>query len=549
MLAHVVATSTSGALATQGGGRPLDAMFRVVRQQLVEFNAQDIYSLCVTCVSGADTLAMMQDPEFMRGLKSSFERSEQAVLSPFQVGVVNDTFSKAGLHVTAKDVAIPEEDTISPESLLNVLQSMYATKTRDDRTMTKVVRMMVPLLDEFAPVQLVSAVKLLSMLKCSDIANMGKFGKRAAEIRDDLSPLDVATIATALAYTKDMPHHVLQGVFELVEQRCAEFKQDDFATVLQGLHAAGPRYVKTLTAMVNAGLEHIEEMDVNCLSYYLSCFVSMEYKDRVHIEIIVDGIIEKCNELTERQLVSTMQAVLALDLMSSNIFGSLAARCMQCAMAMDTRHIALVMDVCSAVPHETDVLMTRLMDRTAECFMLLGGNQLGAVLDILATYPPARDHVVLQVLGKQVKRRLNVLSPPALAQCVRGLSMLGYADPEFYIDATMTHLRWGFKDYTLLEPVLNGMCVSGNADPSVVKLLASHIGPMATQMTMHEVERANQYLNRLQCDEDRAFKALANRVRVFCKEVTPDMPQELQLLLQREYAPEPERRERRQYNN
>eukprot|EP00658_Telonema_sp_P-2_P084793 TRINITY_DN9510_c0_g1_i1.p1 TRINITY_DN9510_c0_g1~~TRINITY_DN9510_c0_g1_i1.p1 ORF type:complete len:116 (+),score=30.12 TRINITY_DN9510_c0_g1_i1:32-379(+) len=55
---------------------------------------------------------------------------------------------------------------------------------------------------------------------------------------------------------------------------------------------------------------------------------------------------------------------------------------------------------------------------------------------------------------------------------------------------------------------------------------------------LQEIERANRYMNRLGCEDDMVFKALADRVRVFVRDVTPDMPEDLQVLLARGAAAE-----------
>jgi hypothetical protein len=118
------------------------------------------------------------------------------------------------------------------------------------------------------------------------------------------------------------------------------------------------------------------------------------------------------------------------------------------------------------------------------------------------------------------------------------LAHLGYGDPAFYLRATETFMRYGFKDFSQLEPILQGLCITAQCPPAMVRALASHVGHMAHSMSLHQVERANRYMVRLNCEDDWVFKQLAARVFNFVKEVTPEMPQEMQVLLQRG-APDP----------
>src|SRR3989338_7123655 len=160
MLQHV---SAGGHLANRVSINPLELLLRRVRHQMVFFTAKDIYSLCTTANTG-DPLGFYQDPEFMRSLHSMFTRSDQTVLSPFQVNVVTETLARAGLRVVANDVIVPDEETASPETLCNALQMMITNKRRDDRAITEVCNMMAPLLPEFSPIHLALAARLLSML-------------------------------------------------------------------------------------------------------------------------------------------------------------------------------------------------------------------------------------------------------------------------------------------------------------------------------------------------------------------------------------------------
>jgi hypothetical protein len=531
MLAHVVSTS---APARMGAAfHPLQGLMGRVRLQMVHLNAKDVFSLCATINSG-DKLGFMQDPEFMRGMSDSFHRSDQTVLTPFQISVVTDTFGKAGLIVQAKEVAIPDAEVLSPESLLNVLQSMQTTKQRDDRKMTEVCRLMGPLLAEFTPVQLASSCKLLSQLQCSDKNFMGRLGRRAVEIKDELGPMDISAIIMSLCYAQ-LPPTVLYPLLKVAEERVADLKADDVILILQGLNCVGPKYVSTLAAFADHALEDIERVDIAVLGAFVTCFVTLEYSNRGHVEIFVDAVTERADQLVERQLVMVMQAALKLNVLSAPVFRVLADRAVNYASVMDARNIYPVMDVCSAVAFDSAQLMQALMDRVADKFMFLPNAAVGDILDCLSTYPPAKTHRVVEALGKHTKRRMDGLGGTALAQAVKGLSMLGYMDPELYTAAANTYVRWGFKDYSLLEPILHGLCL-GPVDAKLVPILCSHLVPMAKRMSLQEVERCNRYLTALNAQDDYVYRALAERVRLFVKDPNADLPQEIQALLARAAA-------------
>ena len=529
MLQH--ATMAGSVPARFRAFNPLQEIFKRVRVSTVEFTAQDIYQIC-TIAYNTDTIGLMQDPEFMRGLSSAFQRSDQTVLSPFQTSVVTEVFHKAGLNVKAKEVAVPEEEMVSPESLLNVLRAMQSNNNRNERQMAEVIKLMTPLLHEFSPIQLAHTVKVLSLLQCPNKAFMGTVVKRACEISDDLSPLDIVSIASGAAYSK-LQHNALKAIFEVVEDRCRDFRQEEWIGALQALNAAGPRYVATLTMLVNEGLEHVENMDAVTLTNFLVCFNSMEVKDQATAEIFLDSLIDKISDLSERPAIMAFQAVHQLGLMSAEIFGAFVSTLSHYGRNMDPRNISIVMDVCSQVAIKSEGLMEVLMSRASDCVHVLGAGQLGDILEVCATYPPAREHRMVAILGKQASRRLDHLGPGPLAKAVHGLAMLGYDNNDFYLEASAVYHRWGYKDFSQLEPILIGLCINAGVEQRSVLILASHLAPMASQMSLPEIERANRYMNRLQCEDERVYRKLADRVRVFVKEVTPDMPQDLQLLLQR----------------
>lgn len=507
---------------------------------MVFLTAKDIYSLCTTANTG-DPLGFYQDPEFMRALHSMFTRSDQTVLSPFQINVVTETLSRAGLRVVANDIIVPDEETASPETLCNALQMMITNKRRDDRAITEICVMMSPLLPEFSSIHLALAARLLSMLQCTDKNFLSRLGRRAADIKDDLSPVDLSTIVASLCFSQVQPL-VLFQLFKACEERITEFKADDVILILKGLHAAGPKFVATLAAFTEFALDDIESLDAVVLSHFVNCFVTLEYSNRSHIEIVADAVADRAVEMPEREVVSAMQALLKLNVLHT-VFSMFQERLLALAPKIDTRNMYAIMDCCSQISEDSSQLMLTLMDRAADHYMLFSSNDLGDILEVLSTYPQAKGHRIVEAFGKHVKRRMDLLGPPPLAKCVQGLSMLGYADPELYLDAATTHLRWGVKDYTILEPILHGLCISGPVDAKVVSMLASYVKPMSKRMSLHEVERANRYLTTLGCNDEWIFRALAERVRVFIKEVTPDVPEELQALLARAAANPPPQRE------
>jgi hypothetical protein len=551
MLQHV-SSSSGGSLANRIAFNPLEGLLRRVRHQMVFLTAKDIYSLCTTANSG-DPLGFFQDPEFMRSLHAMFTRSDQTVLSPFQVNVVADTLKRAGLRVVANDVVVPDHETASPETLCNALQMMLTNKRRDDRSITEICHMMAPLLPEFSSIHLALAARLLSMLQCTDKNFLGRLGRRAADIKDDLSPVDLSTIVASLCFSQVQPL-VLFQLFKACEERISEFKADDVILILKGLNAAGPKFVATLAAFTEFAMDDIEALDAVVLSHFVNCFVTLEYSNRAHIEIVADAVADRLDQMPELQVVGAMQALVKLNVLQ-NVFSMFQERLLGLAPKMDCRNVCAVMDCCSQMQDDSALLMASLMDRAADNFMMFSSNDLGDIMEVLSTYPNAKGHRIVEAFGKHVRRRMDLLGPPPLAKCVHGLSMLGYADPQLYAEAAATHIRWGVKDYTILEPILHGLCISGPvSDPKIVTILATYVKPLSKRMTLHEVERANRYLTSLGCTDEWVFRALAERVRVFIKEVTPDVPEELQALLARAAAnPAPQREEgghrRRRHNN
>ena len=538
MLAHVMtAGSGGGALAHLDRCNPLEEMFSKVRTSQIPFNAQDVYLLCATALN-MDTIGMMQDPDFMRGLSSAFLRSDQSVLSPFQINLVTDVFARAQINITPNEVMVPEQDLVSPESLLNVLRAMNLHKKRDEVKLSQTIELMIPMLDEFTPSLLAEAISEFSKLKCNDGNFMGKIARKACEVSDSLSALDIGNMVMGLSYCTGVPHMIFLRVLKIAEARCGEFQPEDFINVLYGLNCAGPKFINTLAILTEKALEHVENMDAASLTYFLVCFTSLDYKNRAHIEIFGDALIEVVEDLSEKDAVNAIVALCRLQLLTPQSWNIVAGHILSVAPTMDPRNIAPVMDMCSQVPFETDLLMKALLDRSADCTRLFTVWQLGEILDIIALYPPAREHRIVQLFGKQARLRMDLLGPTPLSNACRGLANLGYADPDLYLAACETHFRFGFKDFAMLEPVLQGLCINAGINTMTAKILGSYLIPMAPQLSLQEIERANRYMNRLGCEDDMVFKALADRVRVFVRDVTPDMPEDLQVLLARGAAAE-----------
>ncbi|EKF29652.1 hypothetical protein MOQ_006553 [Trypanosoma cruzi marinkellei] len=529
-----LSSAAPAALATAVATRPapLDHIFQRCKLNLVEFTAQDIYQVCTTAYN-MDTIGMTQDPDFMRGLHDAFRRSDQTVLSPFQANLIADTFRKVGIISTPNEVAVPEEEAISPESLILVLRNMNITKQRDERKMNTVLKLMFPILDEFSPTQLSLTVTELARLKCTNTDFLGKLAKRIIEFNDDLSPLDISLTAKSLAYCPGVSHNILRRVFQIVEERMSEFQPEDYVNVLHALNVLGPKFLMTFRRLVECGLEHVENMDAVTLTNYLVCFSTMDYRQLEHVEIYADALVEVATDLSEKDLVQAFIALQNLQLLSDTMFGTMASCAMRYAPKMDPRNIAPIMDICSTVPHPSEPLMKALLDRAMECTRILTPNQLGDILNLIGLYPPAREHPLVQMFGKQARLRLDLMGPDALAGATRGLANLGYADPEFYIQAAETGFRYGFKDWSLLEPILMGLSITAQCPQTMVRVLGSHLAPMTRSMSLLDIERANRYMKRLGCEDDFVYKAMASRVLQFVKEITPDMPEELQILLQR----------------
>ena len=526
----ILATTTA---STSSLPAPLEEIFKRVRYCLVEFNAQDIYQVCST-IYNTDTIGMLQDPEFMRGLSSAFKRSDQTVLSPFQANLVNDVFLKANVISLPKDVVMPEPDAVSPESLINVLRAMNITKRRDEKKMAETLRLMFPMLEEFSPSQLSLAINELSFLKCTEVPFMNRLAKRALEVCDDLSELDISIITKSLCYCPGVQHGILLRVLNLVEARCKAFQSEDFINVLHGLNAVGPKYGKALNALVDKALDNVENMDAISLTAFLVCFTSMDYRNRTNVEIFGEALVEVAEDLKERDLIEALTALSRLQLLTPHVFAIFSGLVLHYVPTLDPRNIASIIEICSTVPHKSDMLMAAILERSADCTRILTPGQLGDILNLIANYPPARQHRIVPLFGRQCRMRMDLMGPDQLAGCVKGLSNLGYAEPELYLQACETFFRFGFKDFSLLEPMLQGLSLApASVAPPAVKILASYTAPLAHSMTLQQVERANKYLCLLNCEDQWVFKQLAARVRTFIKEVTPDMPEDLQLLLQK----------------
>jgi hypothetical protein len=521
------------AVSTGSQRASLPYIFERIRLSLVPFNAHDLYQVCLVAFNN-DTIGLMEDGDVMRGIAAAFARADQTVLTPFQVSLITDTLRKAGINSSPKEVMVPEEDAISPETLLEVLRCMNVHRgTRDETKIAKVLRHIPPLLEEFSPSQLSLALSELGKLRCSDADTMNKIAKRLFTFANELGPLEVSTAVKSLAMTRGMPHATVRRAFLLAEQHIPDFQPEDYTNTLMGLQSAGKQFNRTFVKLVEAGLNSVESMDAEMLTAFLVTFTQLEYTNREHVEIYADALVEVSNDLDERTLVQAFVALQRLNLLHEDMFATMLSCLVRYARLLTPSHLAPVMDVCSSVTHNSDALMKILLDRAYECTHYLHPASLAEILDIVAHYPPARNHALIEVFGRQARLRIEIFSPLDLARATRGLAHLGYRDPEYYTLAAQKGFMMGFKDWSFLEPILMGMSFAEEVPISTVKILASHTSAMAKSMSLQDVERANRYLMQMKCEEDYVYRALASRVMHFVKEITPDMPQELQQLVQR----------------
>lgn len=524
------------AIATRHGASPrprlLEHIFQRVKLNLVPFSAHDVYQVC-TLAYHTDALEMMGDGDFMRGMADAFANADSSVLTPFQVNLITDTFKKCGVYTAPKEVMVPEEEAVSPESLLETLRSMSVTRTRDENKLQKVIHLLLPLLDEFSPTQLAQAIIELARLQCPTADVMNALTKKILGVLDELNALDISLVGKSLAGCRGMNVVVLRRYFTAMESHYAEFQPEDYVNVLMGLRLLGPSYLAVFTRLVEFGLDQVENMDGVTLSHYLTNFIVMGYRERSHIEIYADALVNVVSDLAEPELVQSFVSLDQLRLLNEEVF-TLMTQCLaRYTATLPLAHLAPVIDVCSRAPSTNEPLMTALMHRIMECVRFFTPHQLAEVTDLISLYPPAKSHPMVPLIGQQARLRVELMGSVPLAMITRGLSNLGYADAEFYALAMETGCRYGFKDWSQLAPLVRGLTISGGCSVTTTKILASHIAPMARSMHLQDVLLANRFLCELGCEEDFVFRAMATRVLQFVKEVTPDMPEDLQLLLQR----------------
>lgn len=530
----VVAAGAAVACSSGRGSHSgkLEQLLQRIRLNLIPFSAHDVYQISALAYH-SDVLGLMNDADVMRGLSDAFENADQNVLTPFQLNLITDTFRQCGIHSSPKEVMIPEEDAISPESLLDVLRAMNVARQRDETKLEQTIAHLVPLLDEFSPTQLSQAIVELVKLDCPKKELLNILAKRVIAVMDELGALDISLVAMGLSKSVGVSPMILRRYFTAMEPYYNQFQPEDFSHVLTGLKHLGPSYLPVFTKVVEFGLDQVENMDGGTLTHYLVCFVAMSYRERTHIEIYADALVNVATDLTEAELVQTFVALDQLHLLTDEVFELLTQCLCRYAVTLLPRHVAPVIDVCSRSSQTNEALMTALMNRMMECVRFFTPHQLAEAVDLISLYPPAKSHPMVPLLGQQGRLRVEIMGSIPLAMLTRGLANLGYTDAEFYALAMETGCRYGFKDWSQLAPIARGLVISGGCSVRTTKILASFIAPMTKSMPLPDVMQANRFLCELGCEEDFVFRSMATRVLQFVKEVTPDMPEDLQLLLQR----------------
>ncbi|CCW69903.1 unnamed protein product [Phytomonas sp. Hart1] len=470
----------------------------------------------------------------MRGIAEAFARTDQTLLTPFQVNLVVTTLRRVGVRCSPAALALPEADAISPESLLNVLTTMQVGGMRDERKVTEVIKLLPPILDECSPSQIATMIHELGRLQCADGNILARLARRLLTCGDSLSVLEVSLVVKALATSRVVPAGVLRSIFTMATSVMTEFQPEDYANCLDGLMVAGGQYSKFFNQIVEGGLNYVENMDAETLSRFIMAFTVLDYKQTEHVDIFADALVDLAEDLREEKLVDAFIALQKRNLLvRGDIFAAMMNCLVKAAPVLHPRLIGPVIEVCSQVPHNSDVLMGILLDRAVECVRVLPPFHFAGILDAIAFYPPARTHPIVGVFGRQAKLRVELMSPPLLAMAARGLATLGYDDSSFYTLLAETGFRLGVKDWWHLEPILMGLSIAGECPVRTAKVIASHLAPMARSMSVSEIQRVSRYLGKLHCEEEYVYRALASRMIQFVKEITPDMPEELQVVLQK----------------
>ncbi|EPY33682.1 hypothetical protein STCU_02084 [Strigomonas culicis] len=475
----------------------------------------------------------------MQALGDAYKRAEHRVLSPFQTSLIVDTLRRAGVYMNGTEMALPEDDeAITPELLLNMLISMNVNKTRDERQMQAVMEKLLRLLDECTISQLLSMVRELSQLQYSSADAFTKIVKRVLkenEATDELTTMDICYLVAEAASVRGVPHLVMRRLVHLQEAQQEHFQLEDYRNVLRAFSFLGPAYRLHFNRLVEHGLQFVESMDSMTLMGFLTLFEPMNYSQRDHVEIYADALVNLASDLKEQDLVRAFVVLQRLDLMDEGVFAIMANCLLYFANNLDYRNIVPVIEVCSHVGHNSDELMKVMMGRIMECLRVLNAVQFAALVESIALYPPLKERPwLIEAFGKQATLRADLMTSESMALTAKGLAQMGYRDSDFYVLAYQISIRYGFRRWCDLEPILMGLCFAPETcKPEMTKVLASHVSQMARSLSLPEVQRAHRYMTTLQCEEDYMYRALAGRVLHFVKEITADVPDDIQVLLQR----------------
>ncbi|EPY40422.1 hypothetical protein AGDE_03506 [Angomonas deanei] len=473
----------------------------------------------------------------MRAIGDCFSVTDQSVLNPFQLNTVIKCLKVGGILVPKPSAVVPtDEDAISPQSLLEVLKFMAVNHVRDERKMKEVVKAMSNILEEFTTSELLDTLHELGNLQYAYPFFVEQLVKRVLASGEELTTMDLSGMFKALGKVRGVRPATMRRVFAEMEKKIGDMDLQDYRNVLEVLQMHGSTFAKELRTLTNAGLERVETMDAATLLAFLKVFALVRYDNRIHIDIYGDAILDVISDLGETNLVDAFVATQHLDLLSEEFFRVMTTALLHYMANLTPQYVSTVADVCSRVPHDSSEIMSALLQRVAQCVRFFSPVQLSRVVEVIGDYPPAKeDEFLVMALGKQCFLRMEVMDTQhCLPGVMRGLASLGYRDPAFYVAAVQLAQRYGFKSFSAIEGSIIGLTFTPDeVPPSMVKIITSNIASLAKTLSLAEVRRAYHYMTVFHVEEDYVYRVLATRVLQFVKEINSEVPEDIQVLLQR----------------
>jgi hypothetical protein len=483
-----------------------------VATERVVLKPNDLYQLSALIAFG-DTLQLAEDAKLMATLQATYGQTKDA-LSPFQTSQIEKALAKGGLAPTAVELASTEVAPDSTEAAcLATLKAAHKEfsdrRVYDARAVNQVVAELDPLVRELSAATIAKVIRELAYINHQDYEFAVKLARRACDLATTLSLADACIL-----FNKINKMSVQDSLVALVNRIAADgnaMKLSDCMHVIHGIEHQRQVYSNAaplLATVLYLCHGRVKDMEVRFLVSMVDACAKYDLRSAPSTPDYIAEVARRADELSDRQLLTTLRHIVALKMLTADVFTPLLQRAVRAVPAVSIGTIEQWLDVMSMVSYPADDFMAAILARIEKDAGKLSPPQLVLILDIIASYPPAKASPAVPAMAFAAKVRMDSLDRDKAASVVLCLAELGYYGEEFFdIAFLLLHERQGFRSVQQLFDLIQLMQRAVVAQyPEVAGILNLAVKQLSPALRPEELDMVRTELRALNVDERYATK-------------------------------------------